>query len=233
MTNCPECNSTELLDLDGYYACLDCESGVYEILNTQNNKRYIGSTVNFIKRRREHYGLLRQKRHFNIKLQNAWDKYGEDIFEFNVIECVADVEKLVEREQFYMDLYDVASRDKGYNLRPTANNFLGYTHSDETKQKISVSRIGSKNPMWGKTGVEHPKFGSVLSHEHREAVSAANKKRIISKETRKKLSDSHKGKQHSVHTRIRISERIKAYRRQLREQYNQEVDKIQLLLWEE
>ncbi len=66
-----------------------------------------------------------------------------------------------------------------------------------------------------------------------EAISVANKKRIISKKTRKKLSDSHKGKRHSMQTRIKISERIRAYRRRLREQYNQEADKIQLRLWEE
>lgn len=44
-----------------------------------------------------HFGELNRNVHNNKHLQNAWNKYGEESFEFNVLEY-CDVELLNERE---------------------------------------------------------------------------------------------------------------------------------------
>ena len=57
------------------------QCGIYRILNTINNKFYIGSSVNLRKRLYEHRRLLRLGKHENYHLQNAFTKYGEENFQ--------------------------------------------------------------------------------------------------------------------------------------------------------
>ena len=47
------------------------QSGIYEILNTVNGKRYIGSAVNLAKRWKEHRTGLNRKDHANQILQRV------------------------------------------------------------------------------------------------------------------------------------------------------------------
>lgn len=76
-------------------------SGVYEIVNRENCKRYIGSSVNLLKRWRMHLWRLRNNSHHSATLQSAYNKYGE-VFTFNVLELCAR-EVLYTIEQAYID----------------------------------------------------------------------------------------------------------------------------------
>ena len=58
---------------------------IYKIINKKNGHFYIGSTLNWEKRKRSHLSSLRNKTHHCIHLQNAYEKYGEDSFDFLVI----------------------------------------------------------------------------------------------------------------------------------------------------
>ena len=64
------------------------KSGIYSITNIANGKIYVGSSLFLSKRIMQHKSDLKQKRHKNSRLQNAWNKYGADAFAFNVIEHV-------------------------------------------------------------------------------------------------------------------------------------------------
>lgn len=112
-------------------------SGIYQITNQVNGKRYIGSSVNLRKRWRDHLSALRYKRHGNRHLQRAFDKHSETIFVFSVLEHVEDSAQLVEREQHYFDMLSPE-----YNLSLTADPrySLGHHHSKETRKKMSESR---------------------------------------------------------------------------------------------
>ena len=55
---------------------------IYQIINNENQCRYIGKTTDIQRRRREHFEKLKQNKHINKKLQNAWNTYGEDAFSF-------------------------------------------------------------------------------------------------------------------------------------------------------
>lgn len=106
--------------------------GIYEIVNIANGKRYVGSAVNFSARWRVHRHHLRNGKHHSIALQRAWDKYGEESFEFSIIE-ECDRGKLMEREQIHLDMgYD-------YNCSPTASSSLGVIRRDETKEKCRIA----------------------------------------------------------------------------------------------
>lgn len=91
--------------------------GVYKILNTVNNKYYIGSTVDsFTKRLNHHYHALLRDKHKNEHLQNAWNKYGEDKFQFIIIE-VCELDQVRDREQYYLDNIP---KGMGYNINTMA-----------------------------------------------------------------------------------------------------------------
>ena len=65
--------------------------GIYKITNKVNGKCYIGQSQDIATRFREHRYLLRQNKYGNNKIQNAWNKYGEENFTFEIIEeCVID-----------------------------------------------------------------------------------------------------------------------------------------------
>lgn len=78
------------------------QSGVYEIVNTLDGKRYVGSAQDIPARWIVHQHFLRKGKHHSAKLQNAWNKYGEAVFELLVLE-VCDRSRLYEVEQAHID----------------------------------------------------------------------------------------------------------------------------------
>jgi group I intron endonuclease len=103
--------------------------GIYQILNTENGKRYIGSSVQISARFSAHKRELREGTHGNSYLQRSFDKYGVKSFEFKqILEC--------ERKDllFYEDLiikgYKSNNQDFGYNLRKVVESNLGLTRSE-------------------------------------------------------------------------------------------------------
>lgn len=107
--------------------------GVYKILNKTNQKYYIGSTIDsFSKRLEHHYHALLRGNHKNSHLQNAWNKYGEESFEFIILE-ICEFEQVREREQFYIDLIP---ENMGYNINPIATGPC-LTEESITKQVAS------------------------------------------------------------------------------------------------
>lgn len=87
--------------------------GIYCIENKINGKKYIGQSIDVEKRWIAHKAHLRTGNHVNSYLQRSWDKYGECVFDFYIVEfCVS--EKLNEREKYWIDFYD--SFNNGFNL---------------------------------------------------------------------------------------------------------------------
>lgn len=116
-------------------------SGVYQIYNTETNKRYIGSSIDVQRRLKEHLRNLKANRHCNQHLQNAWNRYREYLV-FEPLEyCEPD--QCLKLEQQYIDYYNSADRKFGYNIDPQAAS-AGKHLSEETKQKISKANKGKK-----------------------------------------------------------------------------------------
>lgn len=118
-------------------------SGVYTIVNKINNKTYIGSAVDFKVRQTRHFTNLRKDKHHCIALQRSWNKYGEENFEFRIIEkCSAS--KCVEREQYYIDLLKPE-----YNSCKIAGSSLGYKFTKQQIEKLKQIRK-NQEPKHGK-----------------------------------------------------------------------------------
>jgi group I intron endonuclease len=117
------------------------ESGIYQISNLIDGKLYIGSAVCIRKRWNHHKGLLRRGRHVNKHLQKAWNKYGEDNFNFEVVRY-CEKNALLTQEQIYIDQLNAASRKFGYNLKPIAGSNIGFKYSDEARKNMSKAQKG-------------------------------------------------------------------------------------------
>lgn len=108
-------------------------SGIYCIRNTINNKMYVGESIDIYRRWHEHIQDLRDGIHTNTHLQRSWNKYGEENFEFNILEeCEED--KLFEREKYWIEAYDAFHN--GYNQTEGGEGCFGYKHTKETIEKI-------------------------------------------------------------------------------------------------
>lgn len=123
--------------------------GIYYIKNTLNNNMYIGQSVNIRTRFSAHKSSLKNNKHYNEKLQEDFNKYGMNIFEFGVLEeCKR--ESLDEKEQYYIKKYNTV--ESGYNN--ASGGLKGFKSSEETKLKVSLHHAdvnGENNPAYGKS----------------------------------------------------------------------------------
>ena len=138
--------------------------GIYSITNLVNDKQYVGSTNNYNKRKTQHLSNLRNNRHTNPYLQNAWNKDdGENNFVFN-LEVEIDESQLLIVEQIYID-----NNIGGYNITKFADaptrgrRFRGRQVSDQTKMKISESLKGKKHTNETKKKISEIHKGKKLS----------------------------------------------------------------------
>lgn len=152
------------------------EAGVYLISNNVNGKCYVGSTVHLDQRRREHFSRLANNKHINAHLQNAYNKYGREAFDFEILETI-DIDdnikdKLLKREQFWID-----NLKPEYNVLLVAGSNLGYHHTEETKKKISESTTGVKKSEEHAKHIREGQSGRVLTEEHKAKLSEAARHR--------------------------------------------------------
>mgnify|MGYP001605325358 FL=1 len=190
----------------------DC-SGIYVIENILNHKKYIGSSINIKRRFQYHKSMLRRNEHDNNHLRSAWNRYGEDNFEFYILlKCDKDMLLMWEKEAFR--LFKCCEREFGYNLQedPTTTK-----PNDETRKKLSLASSGERNPNFGKT---HSVTTIKKISEARTGQKVGYKRKsppAFTEEHCKKLSEasignkSHLGKTHSLETKLKMSIARKKY----------------------
>jgi group I intron endonuclease len=171
------------------------KSGVYQIRNVINNKRYVGSSIDVEERWAKHKWLLKKGRHSNIHLQRAWNKDGESSFEFSAIEFV-NKEELITKEQYYTDLW----RPEYAIRKECVTSSLGCKHSVETKQKISNAFIGKSLSDETKRRMSIAKLG----------CTAWNKGKMLAEGHRQNISKSLVGNTRTLGKRFTFSEEHKA-----------------------
>lgn len=115
--------------------------GIYCIYNKINHKRYIGQSTNIYMRRCCHLSELRGNYHCNNHLQNAYNKYGEENFEFFIVE-LCDDKKLNDYEKFWIDYYNTFNMDYGYNRTTGGDGASGIKKTDEQRAVISEKLRG-------------------------------------------------------------------------------------------
>ena len=163
-------------------------TGIYQIRNVLNNKRYIGSAaLSFKKRWRDHRRLLTTGKHHSRYLQRAWNKYGADAFVFEILLvcCPADC---ITYEQAFIDIFQCADGTNGYNVTPTAGSNRGLKMSAESCAKIAASKKGTVASAETRAKMSKARTGHKHTPESIAKMSAVQRGRIVSDATRKKVS---------------------------------------------
>lgn len=87
---------------------------IYRITNIITNQCYVGITEDFQRRKKKHITELNANKHHSPKLQNAWNYYGSDKFEWTVREVsINQYDDLYDEEIQEIQKYD--SYNNGYN----------------------------------------------------------------------------------------------------------------------
>jgi len=185
-------------------------SGVYTIQNKVDSKIYVGSAINIKWRKYVHLRSLNRGDHHSVKLQRAWNKYGEDCFLFSIVEVVEDKDLLIQREQIWIDKLKAYGR-RGYNMVPLAGTNLGMVCSNETKKKIGAKAKGriASDETKAKMSVSSPKTRPPLSKEHKKNIAIALTGLHPSEDTRAKMSAIKSGKPRSPETCAKMSASMK------------------------
>ncbi len=181
--------------------------GVYKIQNTQNNKIYVGSTnKTFLKRMRQHNTKLRQGRHHSIHMQRAYELYGEDSFEFSIVEVLS--ENFLERESHWIQFYNSCNPEFGYNTNPdcTKSPML----QKEVSEKVSKS-LSSFYKEWRESDLDS--YYKRWEYK-RESIPWNKDKKMTSSQTEK------------MHSRKTITDKVIEARSKMSKSFREKQDYI-------
>lgn len=122
--------------------------GIYKIVNKINNKVYIGESLDIERRWDEHKEDLNNNKHHSKKLQSAWNKYGEESFEFLIEKDLTNDTYinnfllelvLLKYEDIYINKYN--SVDEGYNCEYT------YQKVKNGERELNRIKINDKDKL--------------------------------------------------------------------------------------
>lgn len=184
------------------------KTGIYMIRNKVNNKAYIGQAVDIDVRWATHINELNGNKHINRYLQNAWNKYGADNFEFTII-CQCLEQDLDRLEIHYIAHYHTFYRDGGYNLTLGGGGSRGYKHTDEQRAKMSEAIKEAMNrPEVRKKHLESVKeyFKDPEVKKKRSEAMKGDKNPMKRPEVKAKISEALKGIPKSEEHKARLSE---------------------------
>jgi hypothetical protein len=132
------------------------KAGVYQLINLTNNKSYVGSSNDLLRRLNEHMSLNYLKKTIlkgesiihQALLKYGYANFGIRILEIINIDSITSKKKIREtilsKEQFYLD-----SIKPEYNINKTAGSNLGRIFSDEIRKKMSIAKINKPNNKLG------------------------------------------------------------------------------------
>jgi group I intron endonuclease len=148
--------------------------GVYAIINKINGNIYVGSSINIHRRKLRHFRYLKNGGHENTHLQNAYNKYGEDAFEFIILEKT-DTDSRLTVEQKYLDMYKANANC--YNICHIAGSpvAIGRVKTDSHRKKISdsIRKFYDNNP------------------QHKEYLGSLRRGKPLSEDVKQKMKDGH------------------------------------------
>jgi group I intron endonuclease len=153
---------------------------IYKIVNTENNKVYVGQTWQTLRKRLTEHKYAYKKT--NSIISNAINKYGIDKFRIELL-TVAHTQEIADYwECYFIERYN--SIDSGYNIKYGGSHGK---HTEETIEKIKAINVITKpiqsqkrKDYWENHPEERKKVGDFMKTE----------------EGRKKISNARKGKPH-------------------------------------
>lgn len=129
-------------------------SGIYCIINTLNGKRYIGSAKDLYARVHTHFCLLRKNKSHSKHMQSSFNKYGEDVFNYSILEVCEELD-LLKTEQFWID-----KEKPEFNKNYEAERSYIPVYTEEMKKAASLRQI-----KLNKNREIHPSSKAILIYD--------------------------------------------------------------------
>ena len=172
--------------------------GIYKI-TSPTGRIYVGKSKD-INKRWVCYRRIDKNTKGQIRLYNSFLKHGSENHQFEIVE-ECEFSQLNIRERFWQDEFDVLG-ENGLNCLLTSTKDLSTQVSAKTLIKMKESKLGDKNPMFGKkhtidyknnskvrmlannpmkgkVGEAHHSFGTNISEEHKNLISKVNSIKVI------------------------------------------------------
>lgn len=162
------------------------KSAVYIILNKINKKYYIGGTINLYDRLKAHIRDLINNKHNNTYLQNSFNKYGIENFEFDILEEYPP-NLVFYMEDYWTNILNARDRKYGFNNRAMRDGRSG-KHSLESIEKMKKNKTYTTHSEETREKIRKAITGRKLSEEHKKNISKSNIGKTVTKEGLKKLS---------------------------------------------
>ena len=155
--------------------------GIYKI-TSPTGRIYIGQAVD-LNRRISKYSMNSTYKK-QPKLKNSFLKHGVENHQFDIIEYCSE-EDLNCSERFWQDEFDATSKTNlNCVLQDCGEKRKVYT--EELRKKISDSKLGEKNPNWGKKMSQE-----TIDKRNSNPYRKTTKGKAHSEETRQKMRDNH------------------------------------------
>ena len=145
---------------------------IYGVRCTVNQKWYIGQTVNYKQRKQNHLTHARYN-HDRCVFHAAIRQYGEDCFEWTVLEYdIHTYDELNEAEKYWI-------REKnslfpnGYNMKGGGCRTANHHHSEETRKRISIANKGKNK------GKKRSEEARKRLSEARKGIKPVNRKPVL------------------------------------------------------
>ena len=162
--------------------------GIYGIQNLNNNKWYIGQSVNLRKRKNAHWCYFRRGNHINEHLQRSFVLNGERMVFFILEECPR--ESLDAKEIAWIS--DLNSIDVGFGYNKKTGGESRNQMSEETKEKMRIAQTGKTIPPEVRAKMSKAAMGRIVSAETREKNRVANRSHVISPDGIRRKSEKMK-----------------------------------------
>lgn len=193
------------------------KGGIYRIINLVNNKIYVGSAKGFKQRYRHHVESLRKGTHHNKHLQASFNKHGEDVFLFEVLEVVEgeQSERLIAEQKHIDVLIKQGKWEETFNFKKKtiakSRSCFSKTPEETRKKRSESSKKMWQDPeyrrqqseiqtirtkeQWEVPGEREKRSDSLKTFysseegaKEREKISKKMSERVVSEESRKKIS---------------------------------------------
>jgi len=148
------------------------KSGIYLFTNLLNKDQYVGQSIDLAKRLTRYFSLSYLNNRNTLVISRALIKYGYANFSISILEyCDKDI--LNKREQYYINVikpvYNINVIKPVYNTLKIAGSSSGYKHTQESKDKRSLSLKGKY------TGTNSYLYGTTHTDQTKELMSSMRK----------------------------------------------------------
>jgi group I intron endonuclease len=183
------------------------KSGIYMLTNKITKDSYIGQSTDLKKRFTNYFNISYLKSKNNLRISRALIKYGYSNFSLSILEYCDEAPApqraadLLKREQYYFD-----KLNPQYNILKIAGSSLSYKHSEETKLKISKKLKGiyvkEKSALYGRCHTEETK--NIMSLKK---IGENNNMygKIHTEKTKELMRLKALGRKHSEETKLKMS----------------------------